>query len=79
MSPPSMVSSRLIHRISVLLPEPEGPQSTTTEPSRGRRSSHRAREVPVGFVTSRISIMGKEGEQTRNIGGLERCQANRVV
>src|SRR5579872_6955527 len=48
-----------MQRINVLLPEPEGPHTTTTEPfATVAVQSSSTRKSPNDFVTLRISIIG---------------------
>lgn len=59
MLPPVMVSSRLMVRHSVDLPEPDGPITTTTSPLAMSRSMSRSTvTVPKDLVTPRIVISG---------------------
>src|SRR5919106_5476237 len=62
MSPDWMVSSRLMQRMSVLLPLPLGPQTTTAFPASITRSmSFRTCSVPNHLLTLRNSITASEG------------------
>src|SRR5438105_3353664 len=58
-SPQSIRSKPLMQRISVLLPDPDGPHTTTTEPfATDALQSSSTRKEPKDFVTFRISIIG---------------------
>src|SRR3954471_15943121 len=71
-SPESISSRPLMQRISVLLPEPDGPQTTTTELFvTVAEQSSRTRKSPKDFVTLRISIIGPVGRGRRAEGGAQ--------
>src|SRR3954462_7743365 len=73
-SPESICSRPLMQRISVLLPEPDGPHTTTTEPFvTVAEQSSRTRKSPKDFVTLRISIIGRLAE-----GGEQRVERSVV-
>ena len=62
--PLSIGSSRLIVRIIVLLPDPEGPMTTTTSRSLSERSiPRRTCSCPKCLCTSRNSIKGAKGTE----------------
>src|SRR6476659_3486919 len=70
--PLSTRSSPFTHRINVLLPDPDGPHTTTTDPFvTDVVHPSRARKWPYDFETSTISIMDRacvpgRGEQATN-------------